>query len=114
MTESNVLTLPAPDDPPKRRKPATRKATRPRHDPTNATRQQRHRQKRQDAAAAVLPTVDSNVTPAPATSVSDAPARGIPWSVWPLAGTAVGLMAVSLTHLSEGVVTLTSIPVWQG
>jgi hypothetical protein len=38
---------------------------------------------------------------------------GIPWSVWPLAATTVGLMAVSLTHLSDGVTQLTAIPEWQ-
>jgi hypothetical protein len=38
---------------------------------------------------------------------------GVPWSVWPLAGTTVGLMAVSLTHLSDGVTQLTAIPSWQ-
>lgn len=37
----------------------------------------------------------------------------VPWSVWPLAGTTVGLMAVSMTHLSDGVTQLTSIPEWQ-
>jgi hypothetical protein len=37
----------------------------------------------------------------------------VPWSVWPLAGTTVGLMAVSLTHLSDGVTQLTAIPSWQ-
>jgi hypothetical protein len=41
------------------------------------------------------------------------PETGIPWSVWPLAATTVGLMAVSLTHLSDGVTQLTAIPVWQ-
>jgi hypothetical protein len=37
----------------------------------------------------------------------------MPWSVWPLAATTVGLMAVSLTHLSDGVMQLTAIPEWQ-
>jgi hypothetical protein len=47
--------------------------------------------------------------------VTLAPARAcVPWSVWPLAGTTVGLMAVSLTHLSDGVTQLTAIPSWRG
>jgi hypothetical protein len=29
-------------------------------------------------------------------------------------GTTIGLMAVSLTHLSDGVTQLTAIPAWQG
>jgi len=50
--------------------------------------------------------------PAPA-SIPDVSPRGLPWSVWPLAATTVGLMAVSLTHLSDGVIQLTTIPTWQ-
>lgn len=118
MAEAEVIALPAAAPAPKqRRKAAARKPAR-RVDPTNAQRQQRHRQKRQKPAAAEIPAAvppaESNVTPAPAASVSVAPARGIPWSVYPLAGTTIGLMAVSLTHLSEGVTQLTAIPEWQG
>jgi hypothetical protein len=41
------------------------------------------------------------------------PAR-VPWSVWPWAATTVGLMAVSLTRLSDGVTQFTAIiPYWQ-
>ena len=71
-------------------------------DPTNATRQKRHRARAQAAR---------NVTDQ--TRVIEKPASSLPWSIWPLAGTTVGLMAVSLTHLSDGVTQLTAIPEWQ-
>jgi hypothetical protein len=71
----------------------------------NAAKQRRYRG-RQKAAA----TPTGNV--APVTDILVTPHR-LPWSVWPLAGTTVGLMAVSLTHLSDGVTQLTAIPSWQ-
>jgi hypothetical protein len=33
--------------------------------------------------------------------------RWVPWFLWPLAGPTVGLMAVSLIHLSDGAMQLT-------
>jgi hypothetical protein len=104
MAEPKIVTLPgaALPDPPPRRKQA-----RKRIDPTNAERQRRHRE-RQGQTALVPPL--SNVTPL---AEPVPPSAGLPWSVWPLAGTTVGLMAVSLTHLSDGVTQLTAIPEWQ-
>ncbi len=87
--------------------PVRRKQARKRIDPTNAERQQRHRDRQAETASAPLP---DNVTVGAAMRAE--PAR-LPWSVWPLAGTTVGLMAVSLTHLSDGVTQLTAIPEWQ-
>jgi hypothetical protein len=43
----------------------------------------------------------------------DAPSGRIPWAVYPLAGTTIALMGVSLSHLSDGVEQLTTIPLWQ-
>jgi hypothetical protein len=91
---------------------------RPVTDPTGPIRSRRARQKRKEAASPVN-TGDtriyknrneikgSDTVPA---SKPDASTTGIPWSVWPLAATTVGLMAVSLTHLSDGVTQLTAIP----
>jgi hypothetical protein len=104
--EPNIVTLPGalPAEPPARRE---RSQTRRRHDPTNAERQRRHRKKQEPA------TAQNNVTPTAAAAVPDAAVPRLSWSVWPLAGTTVGLMAVSLTHLSDGVMQLAAIPVWQ-
>jgi hypothetical protein len=52
---------------------------------------------------------DDTVRHAPTLTIS----HRVPWSVLPLAGTTVGLMAVSLTHLSDGVTQLTAITSWQ-
>jgi hypothetical protein len=96
-------------------------------DPTGPLRSRRARQKRKATpkpANAVNSGINGIVNEikaddtvampsAPAGSVSDALASRVPWSVWPLAGTTVGLMAVSLTHLSDGVEQLTAIPAWQ-
>ncbi len=101
MADSNVTPL-HPAEAPGRRKQA-----RKRIDPTNAERQQRHRHRQAETAPEPFA---SNVTAAAV--VRAEPAR-LPWSVWPLAGTTVGLMAVSLTHLSDGVTQLTAIPEWQ-
>jgi hypothetical protein len=91
---------------------AAKKQRRKRVDPTNADRQRRHRARQTGPAQAV-----SNVTPvlsaAPVATASEAVSQRISWSVWPLAGTTVGLMAVSLTHLAGGIGELTGIPAWQ-
>jgi hypothetical protein len=78
----------------------------PKPDPTAALRARRARQKQKAAAEKKPSDIKASVT------VASRPA--LPWSVWPLATTTVGLMAVSLTHLSDGVIELTSIPTWQG
>jgi hypothetical protein len=57
--------------------------------------------------------IKADVTVAPEVAITAAVPRA-PWSVWPLAATTIGLMAVSLTHLSGGVTQLTAIPAWQG
>jgi hypothetical protein len=67
----------------------------------NAAKQRRYRE-RQKAITAPRNVAPVTVTP-----------HRLPWSVWPIAGTTVGLMAVSLTHLSDGVTQLTAIPSWQ-
>jgi hypothetical protein len=113
MTDATVTAFPSP---------TTGEGTRKPKDPTAALRARRAQQKRKPAisvtapvivAAPALPEKASNIKP----SVTVAPALAapyhVPWSVWPLAGTTVGLMAVSLTHLSDGVTQLTAIPSWQ-
>jgi hypothetical protein len=50
---------------------------------------------------------------APDVTVAAAQSYRVPWSAWPLACTTVGLMAVSLTLLSDGMIQLTAIPAWQ-
>ena len=82
-------------------------------------RSRRARQKRKVAPPLTISPVAPQIekpneikagdTVAPALDVS----HRVPWSVWPLTGTTVGLMAVSLTHLSDGVTQLTAIPSWQ-
>jgi hypothetical protein len=87
-------------------------------DPTGPIRSRRARQKRKAGAQPSRnPGLDfvneikgRDTVP---TSNPDVSPNGIPWSVWPLAATTVGLMAVSLTHLSDGVTQLTAIPTWQ-
>jgi hypothetical protein len=103
---------------------ALRPAKAKRSDNTAALRQRRRRAKRKPPVTAIVPVADqekpsdvkADVTLlAPATAagaVTVTPLRP-PWSVWPLAGTTVGLMAVSLTHLSDGMIQLTAIPSWQ-
>jgi hypothetical protein len=93
-------------------------------DNTAALRQRRSRAKRKPrtdvratTTAPILATerpseIKADVTVAPVTDVAATPTT-VPWSVWPLAATTVGLMAVSLTHLSDGVTQLTAIPSWQ-
>jgi hypothetical protein len=97
-------------------------------DPTGPIRSRRARQKKTASSKARGPKLDhvenpnelrtDDTVPAdlpkPAASVSNVPTRRVPWSVYPLAGTTIGLMAVSLTHLSDGVTQLTAIPAWQG
>jgi hypothetical protein len=100
MSETNVTPL-HPAEAPVRRRQAHKRL-----DPTNAERQRRHRERLQEAE----PTAASNVTPQAAPVPSS---TGLPWSVWPLATVTIGLMAVSLTHLSGGIEDLTSIPSWQ-
>lgn len=80
-------------------------------DPRAAARQATRRTKKQSEIKADRDMVGIP-TPVPA-SIPDVAPRGLPWSVWPLAFTTVGLMAVSLTHLSDGVTQLTAIPSWQ-
>jgi hypothetical protein len=111
MAEAEVIAMPTAAQPaPKRtRKPAARKPAR-RVDPTAAERQRRVRERRKEATA----QDERSATPSPAASILVASPRRIPWSVYPLAGTTIGLMAVSLTHLSDGVTQLTAIPAWQG
>jgi hypothetical protein len=97
-------------------------------DNTAALRQRRSRTKRKPSVtpqagkpvqiSGLANEIKADVTVAPArrhdADVTPAPARAfVPWSVWPLAVTTVGLMAVSLTHLSDGVTQLTAIPPWQ-
>jgi hypothetical protein len=101
-----------------------------RADTTAALRQRRRRARRKPGLPVSATTtarvsqsgkpskINAAVTTPPArqhvADVTPAPARTcVPWSVWPLAGTTVGLMAVSLTHLSDGVTQLTAIPPWQ-
>jgi hypothetical protein len=100
-----------------------------RADNTAALRQRRRRAKRKPERPVPATTIarvsqsgkpskiNTAVTaPPPPQHIADVtPAAGeyMPWSVWPLAGTTVGLMAVSLTHLSDGVTQLTAIPSWQ-
>jgi hypothetical protein len=81
----------------------TTNVTRLRVDPTNAARQKAHRARQKGERNVTLPA------PIPAPQARN----GLPWAVWPLAATTVGLMAVSLTHLSDGVIQLTAIPQWQ-
>jgi hypothetical protein len=97
-------------------------------DPTGPLRSRRARQKRKatpkpansgnfgiDRIVNEIKADDTVAMPsaAPDTSVFEIRADRVPWSVWPLAATTVGLMAVSLTHLSDGVEQLTAIPAWQ-
>ena len=94
-------------------------------DVTGALRSRRARQKRKAAVKpANMPVAhpyenpnknraDDTVPRAHPASIPDVSPRWMPWSVWPLAGTTVGLMAVSLTHLSDGVTQLTAITSWQ-
>ena len=88
-------------------------------DPTASLRQRRAREKRRNEKPS---EINPDVTvPEPSRKPSrsvpashpDVALPGVPWSVNPLAGTTVGLMAVSLTHLSDGVTQLTAIPEWQ-
>jgi hypothetical protein len=89
----------------------------PTKDVTGPLRSRRARQKKKATQSVSTPVSrlpneikpDDTVRHAPTPAVS----HGVPWSVWPLAGTTVGLMAVSLTHLSDGVTQLTAIPSWQ-
>jgi hypothetical protein len=91
-------------------------------DPTSALRQRRLRQRRGAVTPAKKPAArkasknNAHVTVAPAVTPVTAPVTpaSAPWSVWPLAGTTIGLMGVSLTHLSDGMMQLTAIPTWQG
>jgi hypothetical protein len=100
-----------------------------RADNTAALRQRRSRAKRKPglpvSATAIARVaqpgksskIKADVTAAPAlatpgVTATHAPAH-VPWSVWPLAATTVGFMAVSLTHLSDGVTQLTAIPSWR-
>jgi hypothetical protein len=87
-------------------------------DRTATERQRRRRERQRDRPAPDVPgtAVTAAVTPEwrRVTRVTVASPVRVPWSVWPLAVTTVGLMAVSLTHLSDGVTALTSIPAWQG
>jgi hypothetical protein len=87
-------------------------------DVTGPLRSRRARQKKKTVAQSVAMPIaklanqikaDDMVRHAPL----PATVHRVPWSVWPLAGTTVGLMAVSLTHLSDGVTQLTAIPSWQ-
>jgi hypothetical protein len=100
MVETNVTPLHPSEVPVKRSRGK-------RHDPTNRERQQRYRENRAQAVA------QDNVTIASPAIIPDMATPRVSWSVWPLAGTTVGLMAVSLTHLSDGVTQLTAIPEWQ-
>jgi hypothetical protein len=100
-----------------------------RTDNTAALRQRRHRAKRKPGLPASATTIarvsqsgkpskiNADVTAvlghAPDVTAAAAQSYRVPWAVWPLAGTTVGLMAVSLTHLSDGVTQLTTIPSWQ-
>ncbi len=68
-------------------------------DPTNAARQKAHRARRKATRNVTVPAASARPS--------------LPWAVWPLGGTTVALMGVSLTHLSDGVQELTGIPVWQ-
>jgi hypothetical protein len=77
-----------------------------RKDNTAALRQRRSRAKRVASPSQEKPNKNN-------AHVTVAPARFVPWAVWPLASTTVGLMAVSLTHLSDGVTKLTATPTWQ-
>jgi hypothetical protein len=95
-------------------------------DPTGPLRSRRARQKRKakTTVSTVLNTGLSGIenfsneirvsdtVSTPGSSVAE-PHR-IPWSAWPLAATTIALMGVNLTHLSDGVTQLTSIPSWQG
>jgi hypothetical protein len=81
-------------------------------DATAALRQRRSRANRQQPEKPNEINGHVTVSQVPAVTPDASPA-GLPWSVWPLAGTTVGLMAVSLTHLSDGVTQLTAIPEWQ-
>jgi hypothetical protein len=84
---------------------------------TGPLRSRRARQKKAAAQPVSMPVAglpneikaDDTVLRTPPAAVS----CQVPWSVWPLAGTTIGLMAVSLTHLSDGVTQLTAIPSWQ-
>jgi hypothetical protein len=92
-------------------------------DPTAALRARRSRQKRKSGPISVTvpaevtapahPRNVNNIKPSVTVLSALATPHRVPWSVWPLAGTTVGLMAVSLTHLSDGVTQLTAIPQWQ-
>jgi hypothetical protein len=91
-------------------------------DVTAAERQRRRRQRQrgQQPVAAVTVATVADVTAVDVTAsrpdVTPVAVHGpsrVPWSVWPLACTTVALMAVSLTHLSDGVTQLTAIPSWQ-
>jgi hypothetical protein len=111
MTDATVTKLHPPSSgaaaPPSRRKSK---------DVTGPLRSRRARQKRRQV---VLPPISPQIEKPneikTSVTVLRAPvtAQRVPWSVWPLAGTTVGLMAVSLTHLSDGVTQLTAIPSWQ-
>jgi hypothetical protein len=113
MTDATVTTL-RPASPAKQEAPRRKS-----RDVTGPLPSRRARQRRKvlpsppigPAAAQIEKPneVKADDTVAPALDVS----HRVPWSVWPLAGTTVGLMAVSLTHLSDGVTQLTAIPSWQ-
>jgi hypothetical protein len=91
-------------------------------DPTAALRQKRARERRRNEKPS---EINADVTVAEPSRQPSRPVHvahashpdvalpGVSWSVYPLAGTTVGLMAVSLTHLSDGVTQLTAIPEWQ-
>jgi hypothetical protein len=86
-------------------------------DNTAALRQRRSRAKRKPVTqppSQEKPNKNkARVTVAPHLTAQAHPARSVPWAIWPLASTTVGLMAVSLTHLSDGVTQLAGIPMWQ-
>ena len=112
MTDATVTTLrPSPQ----KGEAPLRKAK----DVTGPLRSRRARQKRKVSPPPPISPAATQIEKPSEIIADDAVAPALdasyrlPWSVWPLAGTTVGLMAVSLTHLSDGVTQLTAIPSWQ-
>ena len=79
-------------------------------DVTGPLRSRRARQKCKTATKTIEMGTSHLYEKPSAIKADDTALRWVPWSVWPLAGTTVGLMAVSLTLLSDGVSQLTAIP----